>query len=74
MTRESDPPAPGCPRMTWRTPLRVALRYGLPFAGVIVFLHFVVASIGGDISHPGFALGLLLIVASVSARLVPPGR
>lgn len=56
--------------MTWRTPVRAALRFGLPFLGVAVILHYVVASIGGNISHAGFAAGILLIVASFSARLV----
>ena len=57
--------------VTWRTPLRLALRFGLPLAGVVVIGYWTVASIGGNISRPGFGLGILLILASVSARLVP---
>ncbi|GEP08364.1 hypothetical protein [Methylobacterium gnaphalii] len=60
--------------MTWRTPLRLALRYGLLFAGLVTVGYWVVASVGGNISRAGFALGVGLIVASFSARLVPPGR
>jgi hypothetical protein len=61
-------------RITWRLPLRMLLRFGLPLAGIVVVLHYIVASIGGDINKAGFAIGVLLIVASFSARLVPPGR
>ena len=57
--------------ITWRTPLRVLLRFGLPLAGVALILRCFVLSIGGDISRIGFACGVLLILASVSARLVP---
>ena len=56
--------------ITWRTWARNALRFGLPFAGIAVIVHYVVASIGGNISRAGFAVGILLILASFSARLV----
>lgn len=60
--------------MTWRTPLRLILQFGLIIAGIVVVGYWIVASIGGDISKLGFALGIGLILASFSARLVPPGR
>lgn len=36
--------------ITWRTVLRNAVRFGLPFAGVAVIVHYGVASIGGEIN------------------------
>lgn len=57
--------------MTWRTPVRLALRFGLPLVGAVIVGRCVVASIGGDIRHAGFALGLLLIAAGFTSRLVP---
>jgi hypothetical protein len=60
--------------LTWRTPLRLFLRFGLIIAGIVIIGYWIVASIGGDISRPGFALGIGLILASFLARLVPPGR
>ena len=67
-TRSAARPSPP---LTWRTPLRLALRFGLPLAGVALILRCFVQSIGGEISRVGFACGVLLIVASLSARLVP---
>ncbi|WP_407530769.1 hypothetical protein [Methylobacterium oryzisoli] len=57
--------------LTWRTPLRMALRFGLPLIGMVVFGDAVVRSIGGDISHVRFTLGVVLMALSFSARLVP---
>ena len=57
----------------WRTALRMLLRYGLPLAGILVFGRAFVLSIGGDIEKGQFALGLVLVALSVSARLVPKG-
>jgi hypothetical protein len=47
------------------------LQFGFPLAGLIVIGHAVVISIGGDIERWQFALGVLLILLSFSARLVP---
>lgn len=57
--------------ITWRTVLRNAVRFGLPFAGVAVIVHYGVASIGGEINRMGFALGACLIFGSFAARLIP---
>lgn len=56
--------------ITWRTPMRLLLRFGLPLAGFVVIGYWTVASIGGNISKPGFALGVLLILSGFSSRLV----
>lgn len=56
--------------MTWRTPLRNLLQFGFIAAGLIVIGRCFLDSIGGDISRTGFALGVALILASFSARLV----
>ncbi|WP_336486676.1 hypothetical protein [Methylobacterium nigriterrae] len=66
----SGPDRARSPR-TWRTPLRLALRFGLPLVGIAVAGGAVVDSIGGDISRARFALAILLVALSVSARLVP---
>lgn len=64
------PPQTPRPR-TWRTVLRLALQLGFPLVGIVVIARAAVASIGGEIAPARFALGLLLIVLTVSARLVP---
>ncbi|MGV7030333.1 hypothetical protein [Methylobacterium symbioticum] len=51
--------------------LRPLLQFGFPLAGLIVIGHAVVISMGGDIERWQFALGVLLILLSFSARLVP---
>lgn len=56
---------------TWRTPLRLVLRFGFPILGIVVIARAMLASVGGDIQPARFALGLLLIVLTLSARLVP---
>ena len=61
---------PGRPRV-WRAVLRATLRFGLPLVGIVVIVRATVASIGGDIDKGRFALGLLLILLSLTARLVP---
>lgn len=58
----------------WLTALRMLLRYGLPLAGIVVVGRAIVLSIGGEISKAQFALGVLLMVAGFSARLVPKAR
>lgn len=57
----------------WRTALTMLLRYGLPLAGIFVVGRAIVLSIGGEIEKGQFALGVVLMVLSVSARLVPKG-
>jgi hypothetical protein len=56
---------------TWRTPLRLVLRFGPPIIGIVVIGGAIVASIGGEISHARFALGIVLIALGFTARLVP---
>ncbi|MDR7036958.1 MULTISPECIES: hypothetical protein [Methylobacterium] len=56
--------------MTWRTPLRLSLRFGLPIVGIVVIGRAIVASIGGAIERSHFALGILLIALGFAARLV----
>lgn len=63
-------PGSGPGPRTWRTPLRQVLCFGLPLAGIVVIGRAMVASIGGRIEPAQFALGLLLVVLSVSARPV----
>ncbi|WP_375462723.1 hypothetical protein [uncultured Methylobacterium sp.] len=53
------------------TALRLLLRYGLPLLGLLLIGRAVVVSIGGEIEKGQFALGVLLMALSVSARLVP---
>jgi hypothetical protein len=53
--------------------LRLAIRFGLPLAGLVMIGHAVVISVGGDIERWQFALGLGLIAGSFAARLVPRG-
>ena len=59
---------------TWLTVLRMALRFGLPLLGILVVGRAIVLSIGGEISRAQFALGVLLMAAGFSARLVPKPR
>ncbi|UMY17218.1 hypothetical protein MMB17_21695 [Methylobacterium organophilum] len=70
---EGVKPAREPPRRTWRTPLRLALRFGPPLLGLVIVFRCIVASIGGEISQPGFALGIALIAAGFVSRLVPHG-
>ncbi|GJD42683.1 hypothetical protein AFCDBAGC_0522 [Methylobacterium cerastii] len=58
----------------WLTGLRMALRFGLPLLGILVVGRAIVLSIGGEISRAQFALGVLLMAAGFSARLVPKPR
>lgn len=53
------------------TSLRMLLRFGLPLVGIVVVGRAIVLSIGGEISKAQFALGVLLMAAGFSARLVP---
>ena len=55
---------------TWRTPLRLAIRFGLPLVGAFVIGRAVVASIGGNIERGHFALGILLIALGFASRIV----
>jgi hypothetical protein len=51
--------------------LKMALRFGLPLIGLAVFGHAVLRSVGGDIEHWQFALGILLILGGFTSKLVP---
>ena len=59
---------------TWLIALRMLLRFGLPLLGLLVIGRAIVLSIGGEISRAQFALGVLLLAAGFSARLVPKPR
>ncbi len=61
----------GAARSTALTTLKMALRFGLPLAGLLVFGRAVVLSVGGDIERWQFALGVLLILAGFTSKLVP---
>ena len=63
--------AAGGSRAIVLTSVRLAIRFGLPLIGLIVFGTAVVRSVGGDIAHWQFALGVLLILAGFTAKLVP---
>ncbi|MEA1835030.1 hypothetical protein U8607_23315 [Methylobacterium durans] len=56
--------------MTWRTPLRLAIRFGLPIVGIVTVGRAIVASIGGAIERGQFALGILLIALGFASRMV----
>ncbi|AWN42052.1 hypothetical protein [Methylobacterium durans] len=56
--------------MTWRTPLRLAIRFGLPIVGIVIVGRAIVASIGGAIERGHFALGILLITLGFASRIV----
>jgi hypothetical protein len=58
-------------RSTLLLTLKMALRFGLPLIGLTVFGHAVLLSVGGDIEHWQFALGVLLILAGFVSKLVP---
>jgi hypothetical protein len=51
--------------------LKMALRFGLPLIGLAVFGYAVLRSVGGDIEHWQFALGILLILGGFTSKLVP---
>jgi hypothetical protein len=53
------------------TVVKLALRFGLPLVGLIVFGQAVLRSVGGDIAHWQFALGILLVLAGFTSKLVP---
>ena len=53
------------------TSAKIALRFGLPLIGLILFGDAVVRSVGGNIEHGLFALGLLFILAGFTSKLVP---
>lgn len=59
------------PRPAILTSAKMALRFGLPLIGLLVFGHAVLISVGGDIEHWQFALGVLLILAGLTSKLVP---
>ncbi|KAB1076089.1 hypothetical protein [Methylobacterium planeticum] len=77
MAERSGKPVPAAARAapaaptTWRTPLRLVLRFGPPILGIVVIGSAIVASIGGEISRARFAFGLGLIVLGFASRLVP---
>ncbi|MGH1569344.1 hypothetical protein ACRAWG_00135 [Methylobacterium sp. P31] len=64
-------PRAGAARSTTLTVLKMVLRFGLPLLGVAVFGHAVLLSVGGDIEHWQFALGILLILGGFISKLVP---
>jgi hypothetical protein len=68
--RRSDPAVSAPAPLTWRTPLRLALRFGPPLAGIVVLAAAGVAAIGGDIRPLRFALGLGLILLGLAGGLV----
>ncbi|MCJ2138109.1 hypothetical protein MKK69_29360 [Methylobacterium sp. J-026] len=51
--------------------IKMSLRFGLPLIGLLVFGHAVLISVGGDIERWQFALGVLLILAGFTSKLVP---
>ncbi len=57
----------------WLRILRLAIRFGLPLAGLAMIGHAVVISVGGDIERWQFALGALMVASSFAARLIPRG-
>lgn len=58
-------------RATALTSVKMVLRFGLPLAGLVVFGDAILRSVGGDIEHWLFALGILLILAGFTSKLVP---
>jgi hypothetical protein len=50
---------------------KMALRFGLPMIGLIIFGDAILRSVGGDIEHWLFGLGLLFILAGFTSKLVP---
>ncbi|SDM87935.1 hypothetical protein SAMN05216360_104123 [Methylobacterium phyllostachyos] len=59
------------PRSTLLLAVKMALRFGLPLIGLLVFGRAVLLSVGGDIEHGLFALGVILILAGFTSKLVP---
>lgn len=51
--------------------VKMALRFGLPLIGVVVFGRAIVLSVGGDIERWQFGLGVLLILAGFISKVVP---
>lgn len=66
-------PGNGRRGVPWRTALAMLLRYGLPPAGILVVGRAIVLSIGREIEKGQFALSVVLMALTVSARLVPKG-
>jgi hypothetical protein len=64
-------PRTEAPRAAILTTTKMVLRFGLPLLGLLVFGHAILISVGGDIEHWQFALGVLLIVAGFTSKLVP---
>lgn len=58
-------------RATALTSVKMVLRFGLPLAGLVMFGDAILRSVGGDIEHWQFALGILLILAGFTSKLVP---
>ncbi len=61
----------GPSRATLRTTAKMALRFGMPVIGLAIFGDAIVRSVGGDIEHGRFALGVLLMLAGFTSKLVP---
>ena len=64
-------PRTEAPRAAILTTTKMVLRFGLPLLGLLVFGHAILISVGGDIEHWQFVLGVLLIVAGFTSKLVP---
>jgi hypothetical protein len=64
-------PASGTVRANVLRTTKLLIRFGLPLLGLIVFGDAVLRSVGGDIEHWRFLLGVLLILAGFAAQLVP---
>ncbi len=64
-------PRTEAPRDAILTTAKLGLRFGLPLLGLLVFGHAILISVGGDIERWQFALGVLLIVAGFTSKLVP---
>ncbi|MGU3666768.1 hypothetical protein ACLBX9_21485 [Methylobacterium sp. A49B] len=61
----------GAVRTLILTTAKMALRFGLPLIGLIIFGEAIVRSVGGDIEHWLFGLGVLFILAGFTSKLVP---
>ena len=59
------------PRAAILTTTKMVLRFGFPLLGLLIFGHAVLISVGGDIERWQFALGVLLILAGFTSKLVP---
>jgi hypothetical protein len=61
----------GAVRSTLLIAVKMALRFGLPLIGLVIFGDAIVRSVGGDIERWQFALGVLVILTGFTSKLVP---